>query len=150
VAPFSIKFSDAEVNVSEKQAKGPSLSALAALITLAVALWMEVDLATALFRSVLVYIGLSMLIMVYRTVLGRFVAAAQQKAEQELLEKIQKEAEEEARAQEEEKPKQTQATAKNGTSQKKSEPQANAKSADGDWTGKETEKEGKEVEDVPV
>ncbi len=136
--------------MSEKQAKGPSLSALAALITLAVALWIEVDLATALFRSVLVYIGLSMLIMVYRTVLGRFVASAQQKAEQELLEKIQREAEEEARAQEEEKPKQTQASTKNGTSQKKSEPQATAKPADGDRTGKETEKEGKEVEDVPV
>ena len=83
--------------MAKKEAKGPSLSALAALITLAVSLWMEVDLATALFRSVLVYLGLSMLSMAYRVVLGRFIAASQEKAERELLEKVQREAEEERR-----------------------------------------------------
>lgn len=83
--------------MAKKEVKGPSLSALAALITLAVSLWMEVDLATALFRSVLVYLGLSMLSMAYRVVLGRFIAASQEKAERELLEKVQREAEEERR-----------------------------------------------------
>lgn len=78
-----------------KESKNPSLSPLAALITLAVSLWMEVDLANALFRSVLVYLGCSLLIMVYRIVLGRFLAESQAKMERELLLKAQKEAEEE-------------------------------------------------------
>ena len=81
--------------MQEKKPKGPSLSALAALTTLAIALWMEVDLATALFRSVLVYLLLSMVSLAYRVILGRFIAASQRKAEEELLEKIQREAEEE-------------------------------------------------------
>ncbi|TKJ42247.1 hypothetical protein CEE37_00795 [candidate division LCP-89 bacterium B3_LCP] len=81
--------------MTKEQAKGPSLSALAALATLAITLWMEVDLASALFRSVLVYLGFSMLIMAYRIVLGRFVASSQERAERELLEKVQREAEEE-------------------------------------------------------
>ena len=79
----------------EKQPKGPSLSALAALTTLAVSLWLEVGLASALFRSVLVYLGLSMLIMAYRVVLGRFIAATQAKVEREILENARREAEEE-------------------------------------------------------
>lgn len=83
--------------MTEKKPKGPSLSALAALATLAVALWLEVDLATALFRSVLVYLALSMLSMVYRVVLGGFIAASQRRAQEELLRKVQREAEEEQR-----------------------------------------------------
>lgn len=91
----SITYSHVEAKVAKKEPKGPSLSALAALITLAISLWMEVDLAAALFRSVLVYLVLSMLSMAYRVVLGRFIAASQEKAQRELLEKIQREAEEE-------------------------------------------------------
>lgn len=85
----------------EKKPKGPSLSALAALTTLAIALWLEVDLATALFRSVLVYLLLSMVSLAYRVILGRFIAASQRKAEEELLEKVQREAEEEERKRQE-------------------------------------------------
>ncbi len=85
----------------EKKPKGPSLSALAALTTLAIALWIEVDLATALFRSVLVYLLLSMVSLAYRVILGRFIAASQRKAEAELLEKVQREAEEEERKRQE-------------------------------------------------
>ncbi|GEM_PF-2835336 len=85
----------------EKKPKGPSLSALAALTTLAIALWMEVDLATALFRSVLVYLLLSMVSLAYRVILGRFIASSQRKAEAELLEKVQREAEEEERKRQE-------------------------------------------------
>jgi hypothetical protein len=83
----------------EKQRKTPSLSALAALITLAIALWMEVDLPIALFRAILVYLGLSLVSMTYRVVLGKFIAYSYQKAQEELLDRIQKEAEEERKKQ---------------------------------------------------
>lgn len=84
-------------SLTERQRKGPSLSALAALATLAVALWLQVDLASALLRAVLVYLGLSMISLAYRSILGRFIAASQAKAQREMLEKIQREAEEEER-----------------------------------------------------
>ena len=86
----------------EKQ-KGPSFSALAALATLAIALWLEVDLATAIFRSVIIYLVLSLVSMAYKIILGRYLAVSQAKVEQELLEKIQREAEEEERKKQEKK-----------------------------------------------
>lgn len=137
--------------MTKKEVKGPSLSALGALTTLAIALWMEVDLATALFRSVLVYLGLSMLIMAYRVVLGRFVASAQQKAEKELLEKIQREAEEEQRRLEEEKAEKAEEQAKqtNGASPKRTEPQRNA-TADVKVEEKEAKPEKKEPQEAPA
>ncbi len=81
--------------MEKNKQKGPSLSALAALTTLAIALWLQVDLATALFRSILVYLTFSLMLMAYRVILGRFLAISQARAEQELLDKIQREAEEE-------------------------------------------------------
>lgn len=83
------------INVANHKPKGPSLSALAALTTLAVTLWMQVDLPTAIFRSLVVYLVLSLISMTYRVILGRLLAASQAKAQRELLEKVQREAEEE-------------------------------------------------------
>ncbi len=79
----------------EKRRRGPSLAALASLVSLAVALWMEVELSTALLRAVLVYLGLSMLTLAYRAILGHYLAASEARARQQLLEKAQQEAEEE-------------------------------------------------------
>ncbi|MBU0518966.1 hypothetical protein KKA00_05545 [bacterium] len=87
--------------MAKPKQKGPSLSALAALTTLAIALWMEVDLSTALFRSVLVYLSFSLILLAYRVVLEKYLAASQASAERELLEKIQREVEEEERLQKE-------------------------------------------------
>ncbi len=88
-------YSSEETDVAKEKQKGPSLSALAALTTLAVALWMEVDLPVAIFRSILVYLVLSLVLMAYRLVVGKILEASQRRAQRELLEKIQKEAEEE-------------------------------------------------------
>lgn len=137
--------------MTQKEVKGPSLGALGALTTLAVALWMEIDLATALFRSVLVYLGLSMLIMAYRVILSRFVASAQQKAEQELLEKIEREAEEEQRKLEEERAKQAEERAKgtNGARPQQKKSQAGAPSGV-KTEDKDMKPEEKETEDAPA
>jgi len=100
--------------MSKPKQKGPSLSAVAALATLAISLWMEVDLSTALFRSVLVYLSFSLILLAYRVVLEKYLAASQARSERELLEKIQREAEEEERLQKEQKAKQATAQ-QNGT-----------------------------------
>lgn len=86
----------------EKQRRGPSLSAIAALITLAASLWLQVELSSALFRSVLVYLGLSMVGLFYRAILGHYLAASETRAHQEMLNKLAREAEEEMRKQAEE------------------------------------------------
>ncbi|MFH1861254.1 MAG: hypothetical protein ABH878_00445 [bacterium] len=80
--------------------KGPSLSAIASLATLAISLWLEVDLYIALFRAVLVYLGFSLLLLAYRTLLGRFLSMSKEREEREFLERMMKEAEQEAKAQE--------------------------------------------------
>lgn len=85
--------------MTEKTRKGPSFAALAALTTLAVSLWLEVELSAALFRSVLVYLGMSLLVLGYRVILSHYLAASEERARRELLERIQKEAEEEAKKQ---------------------------------------------------
>lgn len=85
--------------MAEKTRKGPSLAALAALTTLAVSLWLEMELSSALFRSVLVYLGMSLLVLGYRVILSYYLAASEERARRELLERIQKEAEEEAKKQ---------------------------------------------------
>ncbi len=85
--------------MTEKTRKGPSFAALAALTTLAVSLWLEVELSSALFRSVLVYLGMSLLVLGYRVILSHYLAASEERARRELLERIQKEAEEEAKKQ---------------------------------------------------
>jgi hypothetical protein len=85
---------------AKEKPKGPSFSALAALATLAIALWLEVDLATAILRSVIVYLILSLVATAYKIVLGRYLAISQARAEREMLEKIQREAEEEERKKE--------------------------------------------------
>jgi hypothetical protein len=86
---------------SEKRRRGPSLSAMASLLTLAVSLWFEVELSTALFRAVAVYLGLSMAGLIYRAILGHYLTASEERARRDLLEKLAKEAEEEIRKQEE-------------------------------------------------
>jgi hypothetical protein len=91
---------------SEKQRRGPSISAIASLVTLAVSLWFEVELSSALFRAVAVYLGLSMLGLVYRAILSHYLAASEQRARQEMLEKLAREAEDELRKQKESKEKQ--------------------------------------------
>ncbi|MCX6640527.1 MAG: hypothetical protein NTW14_08620 [bacterium] len=98
--------------MSEKQRKGPSLSAIAALVSLAAALWMEVDLPDALLRAVLVYLGLSMVSMTYRVILGKFITHSYEKAQKELLDRIQREAEEERQKQKQEEQKKREANAK--------------------------------------
>jgi hypothetical protein len=87
--------------VTEKTRRGPSLAALASLITLAVSLWMEVELSSAFLRAVLVYLGIAMLMMGYRVILGHYLAASEAKARKDLLDKVQREAEEEVRSQQE-------------------------------------------------
>jgi hypothetical protein len=87
--------------VIEKTRRGPSLAALASLITLAISLWMEVELSSAFLRAVLVYLGISMLVMGYRVILGHYLAASEARASKDLLDKIQREAEEEVRKQQE-------------------------------------------------
>jgi len=82
--------------MTEKQRKGPSLAALAALATLAITLWFDVELSMALFRAVLVYLGMSLLALVYRIILGHYLTASQERAQQALLERVQREAEQEA------------------------------------------------------
>jgi len=82
--------------LAKNKQKAPALSSFAALSTLAFALWMEVDLPVALFRAVIVYLVLSLLTMAFKVVIARLVTTSQQKSEQELLVKIQREAEEEA------------------------------------------------------
>lgn len=77
----------------QKTRKGPSLAALAALVTLALSLWLEVELSSALLRAVLVYLGLSLITMTYRVILGHYLAASEERAREELFERIQKEAE---------------------------------------------------------
>ena len=76
--------------------RGPSVAALAALSTLAVCLWLDVELSSALFRSVLVYLGVSLLALLYRVILGHYLSVSQERAQQEFLERMQREAEEEA------------------------------------------------------
>lgn len=84
-----------EGNQEPASRKGPSLAALAALTTLAVGLWFDVELSAALFRSVLVYLGLSLLTTVYRVILGHYLRTSQERAQREFLEKVQREAESE-------------------------------------------------------
>ena len=83
----------------ENRRRGPSLSAIASMLTLAVSLWMEVTLNTALFRSVLVYLGLSGVSLIYRAALSHYWAASQTRAQKEMYERLQREAEEEMRKQ---------------------------------------------------
>ena len=82
-----------------KQRRGPSFSAMASLATLAVSLWFEVELSAALFRSVLVYLGLSMTGLIYRAILSHYLASSEERARQELLDKLAREAEEEMKKQ---------------------------------------------------
>ena len=72
------------------------MAALAALSTLAVCLWFDIELSSALFRSVLVYLGISLLTLLYRVILGHYLSLSQERAHQEFLERMQREAEEEA------------------------------------------------------
>ena len=76
--------------------RGPSVAALASLSTLAVCLWFEVELSSALFRSVLVYLGISLLALLYRVILGHYLSVSQERAHEEFLQRMQREAEEEA------------------------------------------------------
>ena len=131
-----------EIKLAQNKQKGPSLSALAALITLAISLWLEIDLATALFRSILVYLILSLLLMAYRIVLGRFLAISQAKAEAELLEKIQREAEEEEAKRKEEQEKQEAET------QEISQPDAKTTTAEQKNTVPEERKRQKEATEI--
>jgi hypothetical protein len=82
---------------TESRRRGPSLSAIASLLTLAVSLWLEVTLNAALFRSVLVYLGLSGVSLIYRAILSHYWAASEERARKEVYERLQKEAEEEMR-----------------------------------------------------
>ena len=72
------------------------MAALASLSTLAVCLWFEIELSSALFRSVLVYLGISLLALLYRVILGHYLSVSQERAHQEFLQRMQREAEEEA------------------------------------------------------
>lgn len=72
------------------------MSALAALSTLAVCLWFDIELSSALFRSVLVYLGVSLLALLYRVILGHYLSVSQERAHQEFLQRLQREAEAEA------------------------------------------------------
>ncbi len=72
------------------------MAALASLGTLAVCLWFDIELSSALFRSVLVYLGLSLLVQLYRVILGHYLSVSQERAHQEFLQRMQREAEEEA------------------------------------------------------
>jgi hypothetical protein len=81
---------------AETSRRGPSVAALAALSTLAGCLWFEVELSSALFRAVLVYLGVSLLALLYRVILGHYLSVSQERAQQEFLERMQREAEEEA------------------------------------------------------
>jgi hypothetical protein len=81
----------------ESLRRGPSLAALAALGTLALCLWFNMELASALLRAVLVYLGLSLVSLLYRVILGHYLAASQRRAQEEMLQRLQREAEEEAR-----------------------------------------------------
>jgi hypothetical protein len=83
----------------ENRRRGPSLSAIASLLTLAVSLWLEVTLNTALVRSVLVYLGLSGVSLVYRAILSHYWAASTERAQKEMYDRLQREAEEEMRKQ---------------------------------------------------
>ncbi|RJP81632.1 MAG: hypothetical protein C4524_01555 [Candidatus Zixiibacteriota bacterium] len=87
--------------MDEKTRKGPSLAAISCLLTLAVSLWMEVELSSALFRAVLVYLGLSLVLLVYRVILGHYLVISERKAREELLEKARREAEAELARQKE-------------------------------------------------
>jgi hypothetical protein len=58
---------------------------------------MEVTLNTALFRSGLVYLGLSGLSLIYRAILGHYWAVSEERSRKEMYERLQKEAEEEMR-----------------------------------------------------
>jgi hypothetical protein len=60
---------------------------------------MEVTLSTALFRAVLVYLGLSGVSLIYRAAFSHYWAVSETRAQKELYERIQKEAEEELRKQ---------------------------------------------------
>jgi len=113
--------------LAENKQKGPSLSSLAALTTLAIALWTEVDLAVALFRAIAVFLVLSLLTMAYRVVMARFLAISQEKAQRELLEKVQFQAEEEeAKRQEERKKREEERKMKNAADAAKPPPNPSA------------------------
>ncbi|HEX7343436.1 MAG TPA: hypothetical protein VF398_04170, partial [bacterium] len=75
------------------RSKGPSVAALAALMTLAACLWFDVELSSALFRSVLVYLGVSLMALLYRVILSHYLSVSQERAQQEFLERVQREAE---------------------------------------------------------
>jgi hypothetical protein len=69
------------------------VAALAALTTLAACLWFDVELSSALFRSVLVYLGISLMALLYRVILSHYLSVSQERAQQEFLERVQREAE---------------------------------------------------------